>query len=61
MNAHLQSDVDQKPWVVVENPGTDRQRVVADFDSYVEAYGWVRKSEGDVMRRMDDGTLTTEY
>lgn len=56
-----QTDVDQGQWVVVENAGTDLQRVVADFNSFVEANTWRSNFEGDVMRRLDDGTLTTEY
>lgn len=55
-----------KPWVVVENVGTDEQYIWAEFEMYVSAVKECRNSGGrdngfDVMKRLDDGTLTTEF
>lgn len=54
---------DAKPWVVVENPGCDDQRIVADFSSFKEAMAMAHAGQvsGDVMRRLPDGSLTTEF
>lgn len=59
----------QKPWVVTEETGTDNEREVADFPSLKAAIRWADENYGsdyreqgiDVMRRLLDGTLTTEY
>ena len=59
----------QKPWVVTEETGTDNEREVADFPSLKAAIGWADENYGsdyreqgiDVMRRLPDGSLTTEY
>lgn len=61
----LISDADEvgglRPWVVVENPGCDDQQVIADFASFDEAMDHAGQVSGDVMRRLLDGTLTTEF
>jgi hypothetical protein len=50
------------PWVLVNNPGQDDEDIVADFSTFAEAV--IAKNEageGDIMKRLDDGTLTTEF
>ena len=54
------------PWVVVENPGTDDEYIGGDFATFREAFNngktWYGQDEDwIVMRRNDDGTLTTEF
>lgn len=54
------------PWVVVENPGTENEYIGGDFATMREALkagrAWYHDDEEwDVMRRNDDGTLTTDY
>ena len=54
------------PWVVVINAGTDNEDIVIDFPMYVEALYFCADEfdvdeNADVMRRNDDGTLTTEF
>lgn len=60
-----------KPWAVVEGAGRDDERIVAECATYYDALC----EEGgryptpdertelhiDIMRRLDDGTFTTEY
>jgi hypothetical protein len=49
-------------WVVVENAGTDNESFVADFDTWMKAARFVRNQcAGDIMRRLENGFLTTEY
>jgi hypothetical protein len=59
-----------RPWVVVENAGTDDESIRGDFGKYREAMraieNWYYADELEnmnvqLMRRNDDGTLTTEY
>ncbi len=51
------------PWVVVVNPGTDDESIWGDFPTYREALAAMAEAEdgADVMRRRDDGALTTEF
>lgn len=51
------------PWVIVENPGTDFEDVWADYESYAVAVKALKNApEGcDLMKRLADGSLTTEY
>ena len=55
------------PWVIVENPGTDDENIVIDFGTVKEAYRYLATNyeeddvTADVMRRNDDGTLTTMF
>lgn len=54
-------------WVVVEFPGTDRENLVIDFYTAREAFRYIERNysedecDVDVMRRRDDGILTTEF
>lgn len=52
------------PYEVVAHPGTDRQFIVIGFNLARQAYGYVRShpdDDLDVMKRLPDGTLTTEF
>ena len=51
------------PWVVVTNPGTDKEDIWADFPTHRAAVAALADAEegADVMKRLDDGTLTTEF
>ena len=51
------------PWVVVTNPGTDLEDIWADFPTHRAAVAALAQAEqgADVMKRRDDGTLTTEF
>lgn len=57
-------------YVVVENPGTDEQCEVADFPRFRDAAlfrtEWYDESDErevrvDIMKRLPDGSLTTEF
>ena len=65
---HAGKDVEEetynpKPWVVVTKPGQDGEAIWADFPTNKEAVAALVQSgeKASVMRRLDDGTLTTEY
>ena len=57
------------PWVIVEKAGTDDESIYSDHATYraailnaIEFLGRDFYEEGfDIMRRNDDGTLTTEF
>lgn len=52
------------PWCVVIFPGTDKQEIYADFWTYREAVAGIAESgedSADVMKRLPNGSLTTEY
>lgn len=59
-----------KPWVVVEFCGMENEAIGADFKTFAEAAKNIEKWYGEdeieeanvqIMRRLDDGTLTTEF
>ena len=51
-----------KPWVVVAYPGTDQEDIVDDFATERAARDFLRECpETDLMKRLDDGTLTTDF
>lgn len=54
---------DKSPiWIVVVNGGMENEKEVGFFYLYKEAIKCVRFiGYGDIMRRLNDGTLTTEY
>lgn len=62
-----ETDFNPVPWVVVEKPGQDDENIVADFATLREAYRFIDRNytedecDADVMRRLDDGTLTTDF
>lgn len=54
------------PWVVVINPGTDRESVAGEFEHRATAKAHLRDlqaagDDADLMKRRADGTLTTEF
>lgn len=54
------------PWVVVTEAGTDQQRIYNDYPSFFSAHIGLKElayqsGSADIMKRLDDGTLTTEY
>ena len=49
-------------WVLVNNPGQDDEDIVADFPTFAEVVAAQKEAgEGDIMKRLDDGRLTTEF
>ncbi|MBS1157779.1 MAG: hypothetical protein H6R15_198 [Proteobacteria bacterium] len=56
-----------KPWVIIENAGTDNENIVIDFATFREACNYIDRNytdddcPADIMRRRNDGVLTTEY
>jgi len=57
-----------KPWVVVEFPGTRHEAIAKEFCTWGEAMKWADLNKTvenmyclDIMRRLEDGTLTTEF
>lgn len=59
-----------KPWVVVENAGQDDEEIRGDFATFEQANraveNWYYPDELEnlgvqIMRRREDGVLTTEY
>lgn len=54
-------------WFVVEFPGTDQENIVQEFWTARDAYRFIERNytddecEADVMKRNDDGFLTTEF
>lgn len=51
-----------KPWVLVGNAGQSDETVVESFSTFVEAIAAKSALAGsDVMKRLGDGTLTTEF
>lgn len=59
----MQKKQRQKPWVIVTNPGTDDEEIFGDYFSYLEAAKSLKYApEGsDIMKRQEDGNLTTEF
>ncbi|NJA90230.1 hypothetical protein HCX48_13495 [Rhodocyclus tenuis] len=58
------------PWVVYRNYATDEEDFVADFATFREACQFTNQegeidddgnSDLEILRRLNDGTLTTEY
>jgi hypothetical protein len=57
---------DYPQWVIVENAGTDAEDVWSDHAAFDEAMREMRSCGGadfgfDLMKRLPDGTLTTEF
>jgi tRNA(Ile2) C34 agmatinyltransferase TiaS len=58
------------PWVVVECAGREDEAEVNAFRHFIDADEWIARTYEedeieflgvDIMKRLDDGTLTTEY
>lgn len=55
---------DEKPWVCVANPGEADEEILSGHDSFAEAVEALpprEEQKADVMKRAEDGTLTTEF
>lgn len=59
-----------KPWVVVQNAGYTNEKIVHEARTYDDAYCAMHEMyqpdeqeelHVDIMKRCEDGTLTTEY
>ena len=54
-----------KPWVVVTHAGTDLEDIWNDYSTFAEASTALKEMDGDdgadIMKRLDDGILTTDY
>ncbi|OLP04494.1 hypothetical protein [Rhodoferax antarcticus] len=51
-----------KPWVVVDNPGEDDEKVAAEFATFELALKCKSKRRGsDIMKRSNFNSLTTMY
>jgi hypothetical protein len=60
------ADADPKPWIVVRDPGMWDESEVASFATYNQAHHYIlqRISRGahlDILKRLPDGNLTTEF
>lgn len=51
------------PWVVVSSPGQDDEDIVADFPTHKQAVRFLieNREDGDILKRLVDGSLTTEF
>lgn len=57
-------DTEHKPhkWVVVDNAGMSDEVLVDDFPTFNAALRFIRgRGDGQIMQRLDDGSITTEY
>lgn len=70
LNGHNSTRHNPKPWVLVEQAGTDDESIREDFSTFSSAsramkdyYYWdeLETLNVQIMRRNDDGTLTTEF
>ena len=57
---------DYPEWVVVENAGEDNEDIWADFNTYAAAIRELKECGGrengfDIMKRLANGMLTTEF
>ena len=61
--AAQEEDLNPKPWVIVTKPGQDDEDIWADFPTYKEAVAALGQpgEEASVMKRLDDGALTSEF
>lgn len=51
-----------KPWVLVLNPGMENESEIESFHSISQARMVLRRTPGaDIMKRLADGTLSTEF
>lgn len=65
-SAALQDKTSYPKWVVVEAAGTDDESIWSDHAKFTEAAEELVKAGGaaagfDLMKRLPDGTLTTEF
>jgi hypothetical protein len=49
-------------WVVVEDAGSSKETVIREFPFFWQALRFTKEfGEGDIMKRLPDGNLTTDY
>ena len=62
LSALTVQDTNKLSWVVVERGGFADEKIVREFAFYWQAAKFVNKSgEGDIMKRLADGSLTCEF
>ena len=51
------------PYVVVTNPGQDNEGIWGDYPKYKLAVAALNETDepSDIMKRLDDGTLTSDF
>ena len=55
-------DTSEYPWVVIEFQGEDRQKEIDSFPTFQDALNYVKRNKfGDVMKRLPNGGLTSEF
>lgn len=55
-------DTSNLPWVVVEDAGSSKETVLREFPFFWQALRFTTEhGEGDIMKRLSDGSLTTDY
>lgn len=61
--ASTQRPTDFKPWVVVTSPGQGDESIVFECSKATDAYAFMKdcKQFTSLMKRLIDGTLTTEF
>jgi len=58
---------DNPPWVIMLSGGSDKQGPWNYYDTFAQAMDNIKNAErqtgqqADIMKRLDDGTLTTEF
>lgn len=62
----MENWIENLPWVVVAHPGTEEEKALIDFRTFKRACAYVRENSTTkcpmgVMKRLEDGTLTTEF
>lgn len=67
-NSHESQEMigdDPQPWVVVVHPGKPEENIISGFSYYIDAIRYMEDSiQGEdavIMKRLDGGTLTTEW
>ena len=62
-NAIVATKQNPFPWVIVTNAGTDEEGIFSDHATFKAArINTINCDEQwDIMKRLDDGTLTTEF
>jgi hypothetical protein len=60
--ATLESTADTRPWVLIDNAGDHNELVIDSFDTFRAAVDGQRAhGSGDVVKRLADGSFTTEF
>lgn len=55
-------EIKPKRWAVLDNAGMANESFVDDFATFDLANAFIKpRGKGQIMKRLEDGTLTTEY